>query len=766
MELIMKDFMAKLKNLNYKELAINHAEKMALVLVGILVLTSLACTRWSRYDKIPDEFRAKVATGKTQLNASVWPAEKRTEFESARDLTAAVHLLLSPMDVARYELPIPFVRPLYPQKEKRRDPIWLPVQDLVADRGTVILDFVPEGTTNATDMELAETGDDADLLATPSDAVVPDDMDVIFDDDTAPRANLPSSGVGRSGPGGLGSGGMSSMESEYERQMSLYQEEMDEEYGNEDSGEMDEEDMYEQYMMGAGGNYGGEGSGGMMGPALQDLNARGLRYVAVRGVFPLKEQIEKVKSALNIETSMQAEQMIEFLDFVIERQTAVQGDNPWTGEWETMDIQSALDILTTVTDFDADVVGGSYTDAVFTMPLPRRVAGSWRRVGSHPKIKALSEEEAERQMLINKKAIEKMEKEEKQLPQKPKGFASTQVDIRGIRKSLYSSGSYEQMMNEAYEEYSSEEYEPYNPRLMGMSSRTSMAQAAFSAGFEPPSDRLLLFRYIDFAIEPGNAYRYRVHLVVRNPNFGLPPEELLEPDFAVAETRTTPKSEPTAPVIFPGDVNYFLTRVAPSRTQDTSAEFEVFRWYPDSGTLINGKVKTPVGDFIGGESKTEVLRPEETFMEEEEIPLTTGGFLLDIVELPEVAAGDSDVGASAGKRGTTSADFAIVLDEFGELVSLDQYSRQRDHAVERARLQRQNTPWEYLKELSRPAEPMSALDEMAGEYDEESMYEAYMGGGASSKKGRRGSRGKSRQSNPARRGGSGPKSMIPGSYLE
>ena len=45
--------------------------------------------------------------------------------------------------------------------------------------------------------------------------------------------------------------------------------------------------------------------------------------------------------------------------------------------------------------------------------------------------------------------------------------------------------------------------------------------------------RLLLFRYFDFSIEPGNAYRYRVKLKMRNPNYLRGYDEVV--DQSVAE---------------------------------------------------------------------------------------------------------------------------------------------------------------------------------------------------------------------------------------
>ena len=65
---------------------------------------------------------------------------------------------------------------------------------------------------------------------------------------------------------------------------------------------------------------------------------------------------------------------VSFMDFELQRQVAQPGKNPWTGEWEKVDLQAALDVLDRV-DFDVELVDLAITDAVFTMPMPRRVSG-------------------------------------------------------------------------------------------------------------------------------------------------------------------------------------------------------------------------------------------------------------------------------------------------------------------------------------------------------------------------------------------------------
>ena len=66
----MKNFVAKLKGLNYKQLVVDHGEKGLLGFVGFLVLIFLVGTSWSRYDKLPEEFTKKVKQGEDNIQAS------------------------------------------------------------------------------------------------------------------------------------------------------------------------------------------------------------------------------------------------------------------------------------------------------------------------------------------------------------------------------------------------------------------------------------------------------------------------------------------------------------------------------------------------------------------------------------------------------------------------------------------------------------------------------------------------------------------------
>jgi hypothetical protein len=75
-----------------------------------------------------------------------------------------------------------------------------------------------------------------------------------------------------------------------------------------------------------------------------------------------------------------------------------------------------------------------------------------------------------------------------------------------------------------------------------------------------------LFRFVDLTAEPGKTYRYRIQLVVNNPNYGLK-QDCLDPNAIQAKSfdnkfLMSKWSEPTAPVTIPQDVRMLADSVA------------------------------------------------------------------------------------------------------------------------------------------------------------------------------------------------------------
>ena len=692
----MKNFAAKLKGLNYKQLVIDHGEKGLLGVFGLTVLVFLGGTSWSRYDKQPEDFVDKVVKGEAAIKASAWTDERKKEFQASRDIMEEVQKLHTPLEASRYEFSTHFFWPMYPQTKPGADPKLLAVLELIADVGKFIM--VEQPVEQAQNLVAGAIGkaESADGKKIDSD-----------DDDNAPRRNgnddtAPRVGVGAPAAAGkpaAGSGADAEMQMQMRGQMS-----------------------------------GGMGSGSGIGQAVS--NARGARFAAVRGVFPLKDQVEEFAKAIQLETN-QAAELVEFLDFELQRQVALPDKaDPWSGKWEPVDLQAALDVIDRV-DFDTELVDTAFTDAVFTMPLPRRVAGLWRKYASHPKIKDLSKDLAEAQAQLNQKMVEEMEARRLETPKQKGGFSGKVNDIRGMRNQMNSSStggsaggsSMSSMIKQVNEDVTSGTIMPFSGGMnMGSGSNSSFMGAVSMMGNQMQKtdarlSKYLLFRYLDFTVTPGNAYRYRVRLVLRNPNFKRPVEDLVDASVAEGEVRMTPWSEPTTPSVIPEEQKVFLTKVDRGRPEAgvaPTATLDVFQWFTDAGTNISVKLeKLQLGQFVGGRTKTEVLRPEAS-LKDEDIPVFTGSILADIApapipELDAIEHADLKVDAKRLKQIGT-VDKVLIVDRFGQLVALDPKVSEDDQKGWRKSVEDERRPWQHLKAQANAlaAGRSSDLDRLTG----------------------------------------------------
>lgn len=699
----MKNFLAKLKGMNYKQVAVEHGEKGVLGLVGLFVLFCLAGTSWSRYDKEPQEFLTKVKQGEDNIRASAFTEDKKKELRSTRDIMDAVQALHSPFEAGRFLYSTDWFWPMYPQIERVREPDWLALKDPIIGSGKVIIVEQPVQPSDTTVAGVFEQPEDTAKRAAPSD-----------DDDNAPRRPDNSDTAPRTVPGAAVAGPGANPRAARGAGANAY---------TPDPGAGT---LSSAPGMPSGYGMPGMGSGGLMG---QNVNARGVRFVSVRAVFPLKDQVEKLAAAMHKQATEVAS-LVEFIDFELERQTAQPGKNPWGGAWEKVDLQAALDILDRV-DFDVEVVDTAYTDAVFTMPLPRRVAGFWNKYASHPLIRELTAEAAEAQQQLLERMVK--DAEEKKLLDKtsPRGFASKQHDARGLRTAMGSmpGSSMMGLAKQTAQDIGGSGYTPYSGYGMGASvdpgAGTQLAGAVMSFGNQMQTtdarlSKYLLFRYLDFGVNPGNAYRYRVRLVLKNPNFGRPVEDLVDESVGVGETRTTPWSEPTPPAFVPEEQRIFLTKVNKARpdTGLPTASLDVFQWFADSGTNIlvtlNG---LQLGQFVGGREETEVVRPEQS-LEKEEVPIFTGNVLADIAgapigELDPNEHADLKVDAKRLKQIGT-VDKALLVDSYGQLVALDPKEAADEQSQAQRAIEIELKRWESLKGKGAALAATSDLDRLRG----------------------------------------------------
>lgn len=714
---------------NIKALAIDHGEKIVFGLFGLIVLGVLATSSWSRYDKTPDQLKQQVANARSKISSpenAIWPKAEQEAFKIV-DYSERSRMLFTPLAsiaMGRFDYSTPLYHPLYRKDEPRREPVFEPVQYLHVVAGTAplaiaaspISDLPEEGSKTMPDEEMApaNSNDDDPFQARPAAA-----------------ANANGLRLGMTAPGSAAAG-------------------MHGAAGGSASGQSSTKPSGASHGAGGqgapkGGAHGAGGAGifagmpagmasgsGMLGA---DVKTRGVRYLAVRGVFPYAKQIENYKKALHI-SHAEAVNLVEIADFILERQVATSNpDDPWKdAKWTQVSLTTAEEILDECADLDPlDPVPTALKDPVITMPLPLRMLFTWGPAATHPKIKGweLKEDEIKVEdklidaltQVASDGTIKEPEKERK------RGLANKSRDVKGLVNAAASSSDPMAMMKQLYSKMGSGgggapasmshgasrpgmAAPPISPMAMPgmggshgamMNNMGGMGMGMGMAAMRPGNtsiDRLvvpaqyLLFRYLDFDVEPGLAYRYRVRLQLRNPNFDLTPEELgsAEPEIAKGDERETPWSNISNPEVVPTTVNFYLKQVErvpynedkikPNGSKAV-AQLSMFDWDTKLGTVINDVLRIgAIGAFIGDEKNRETLKLDlanEVLDKDKDFRFSTMNVLLDVESDAEIEASQHpDLKLSAAdKKGFVRVGLvpeALVATESGEVELLDPYS--------------------------------------------------------------------------------------------
>ncbi|MBI5757369.1 MAG: hypothetical protein HZA46_02480 [Planctomycetales bacterium] len=487
---------------------------------------------------------------------------------------------------------------------------------------------------------------------------------------------------------------------------------------------------------------------------------RGIRFVAVRGVFPYEKQLKKLADALHLDFDHQAVDYLEFADFVIERQRAIAGPNPWDdAKWEPLLLESAMEVLMQSDGLALDVLDADYTSQIFTMPLPSLVEMEWRpSLANHPLLKKfqLEVEDQLARAKVDEAVLEKFKEDGNKIKTRGGGFAKAQLDMRGIRQSVLqpSRGSGMGAMPgmggmgamPGMSGMSGRSGMSGMPNPMNMASPSGMPNpmanqgpASGHGGTQAAADlmnrmgdpggavgqrlqlnvmpRYLLFRYLDFDVEPGEAYRYRVQLVIRNPNFEREVELVEKPSIVEGETRFTEWSQPSPPVAIDTDVQYFLSQVVKKTVRARNeVEWNIFQWAQKEGTFLNEKLKVTLGQFIGGKAETLVLNPAApSFKKQKDVPFHSDDLLVDSYGSAGVNLVPADhpdlnfnVKATAKSATLNIPDQAIVVNRFGELIAFDASSSKPAELAVSGRVKRERDAFDYL--LNQPVEDATGAD--------------------------------------------------------
>ncbi|HEV2972112.1 MAG TPA: hypothetical protein VGY55_19220 [Pirellulales bacterium] len=131
-----------------------------------------------------------------------------------------------------------------------------------------------------------------------------------------------------------------------------------------------------------------------------------------------------------------------------------------------------------------------------------------------------------------------------------------------------------------------------NPRWIAPANGRDMAANPANAAVAVPYK---LFRFVDFDVEPGHSYQYRVQLVLQNPNFGMPPEVLMKPEPKPEPYRATDWSEPSLPATVPLDAKVVGEGVDRPRRGDVKGKTGILVWDTKDAVELLAKVDLDLG---------------------------------------------------------------------------------------------------------------------------------------------------------------------------
>lgn len=667
--------MKKLKGLDFKALFINHGEKFGLGFIVLFVLFALSGTSWSRFEKTPDELDVKVKEAKARITSpqNVWPLAKQEKYTIV-DFSSKENELFTGLEntSGKYEFTTPLFWPLYRKKEKAREPEFLAALNLYTTPGWAVLQISTQPKLPAIEEAMPEEAPSDSNLKDPGLRPGTGQGGGAF---TTSSGTSASSAYGiqptraPAGPPGRTSAMGNSAAA----------------HGMMTSGEMP--------------GYGSMGSG---------VAARGYRYVAVRAIVPIKEQIEKAMKSLNMNYS-DASAAIEYTDFVLERQTAEAGSDPWSGPWVKVDVKAALKVLEECADYDPDPVPQDLQDSVITMPLPYRMLRYWGDDATHPNIKhfQLSKEEMEREEKMYSKLKEEAEKLnlEAQPKVQKKGLYQGGTDVRGLANMAMRSSDSSTIMSSMMQTMN----ESGGQRMQIPDIKSRMGA----------SGRLYLFRYFDFEVEPGMAYRYRLKLELKNPNFERPYDEVENEAFTRGPYRNTDWSNISNPSVVPDAANYFLKDVErdPSREDKHAkkpiASIAMFQTHESLGTLLADTLKIDaLGQFISEKKKSWILDPATPSFKEEEVQFVSEDLLVDAIgdlELSPSLHPDLRLKSDRGRRDVALGLLpeALIATAGGELKELDPVSDAKKEQSLDKKVEEERRNFQYLKDqVQQEASPL------------------------------------------------------------
>ena len=669
-----------------KSALMNHGEKVLAAICALFGFLAFSSAHWGADNRSPLELETLTSAAEAKILQNEWPEEERAEFQKIKDVRALTAVdAQDKTDPAEYA--IAAINPsLIRSREKRSNVAVVAPTDPIADALVFVLAMPPEeedpdaedaagdgtdgeGGTGAKDKGDTETSEEDELekmmmrkygIKTAAVGGMTEGGSYPGSEGGLPIAggSFPGAASGAGGPPGVGGGA-----------------------GGIRMSPSEGEDMYDDMMYGGSELYDTYGAGMMS----EKKNVRVSAGVSVRMIVNLQEQRNLIRKALHLTSNVaESHRHIQYIDLQVERRQKQNGPAGW-GEWEAVSSEDLGEILEDSFGIDRDIVSPAVTRNTITMPLPRRATGSWDpSVASHPRVEdfQLSEEEKSLIDKWNQKVTERLAEEQAEAPieVEARGFSSFVQSATDV-SSMYGNVAMDEDYDSMYTDYENDMNEGQGGKL------SAADRAVLDATRATAEMRLLLVRFMDFTVERGHSYQYRVRLEMKNPNYNHPLDELEDPALGTEPTVFSSWSSPTPKSYVPLASRMYVTDVDSRPGRQESVVFTVYTDTTETGLPVINDVKVFAGMPIAGMRKQEVVDLTEDKLEEREVTLRTDAVLaaveptyrLSTTDHPELRSvlGRLERGAKpiADQVCVIDADGSIKLRSVGDLASQEKMDR-------------------------------------------------------------------------------------------
>jgi hypothetical protein len=312
---------------------------------------------------------------------------------------------------------------------------------------------------------------------------------------------------------------------------------------------------------------------------MPDFEKKGYRWVALVGVIDHRKLVQNFTRALKDSNAAP-----HYLRLDIQRQI-LGDDGNWGDRWVSVDHKKTDEILGEIQSVEEEWTPENVRLDELVDPLPFLEVGSWRGVHVASLVPA------------EKRNIPDAKKEDVSKGAPGLGGMAGMPPGMGMNQSYSASST-----------MSGGIMPGTGAPTMMMPGAPGTSSSDEDTKFARTDAEKIMLRALDFMVDPDASYRYRVRLVVRNPN--LNHEDVAAGVDTTTEELFGPWSEPCEPVTVPADVTTYALKPVPGAKNADSVTFQVVKWNEADGLTIVRNFDQKPGDIIGALSNASVPAPD------------------------------------------------------------------------------------------------------------------------------------------------------------